>query len=81
MFFHMVASLWLCMVAVFHLVKIIQQPIRIFENNGLLDFTATMENKLHSTSTYHVKEHKNRIRKWCKSDLAFCKAMYREIKQ
>ena len=55
MLFHMVASVLLSMVAfstIFLLVKILQQPIRIFEISGYWSCHGE------ENACYHVKEHK-----------------------
>ena len=55
MLFHMVASVLLSMVAfstIFLLVKILQQPIRIFEISGYRSCHGE------ENAGYHVKEHK-----------------------
>ena len=55
MLFHMVASVLLSMVAfstIFLLVKILQQPIRIFEISGSWSYHGE------ENACYHVKEHK-----------------------
>ena len=55
MLFHMVALVFLSMVAfstTFLLVKILQQPIRIFEINGYWSCHGE------ENACYHVKEHK-----------------------
>ena len=79
MLFHMVASVLLSMVAfstIFLLVKILQQPIRIFEISSYW--------RCHGeeNACYHVKEHKKLDQKLVsKVTLHFVWAIYRKNKQ
>ena len=70
MLFHLVASVLLTKVAFstfFSLVKILLQPIRIFEIGGYFSCHR------HQNEGYYVKERKNLIKKHgVESDLSFC---------
>ena len=58
MFFHMLALVLLSMVStIFLLVKILQQPIRIFEISGFCSYHREQN------ACYHVKEHKKLYQK------------------
>ena len=69
----------ICMIAfstIFLLVKILQQPIRIFEISGFCCCHGEQN------AGYHIKEHKICIRAWCqKWPCIFWGAVYRKNKQ